>query len=109
MALVEFMSRDSVDGPEFTDHYTQALREVVEAKQEHRRLPEAPHPAAQPGQRVDLMAALQQSVDKARTARGHNSADVSSPPTTATKTTNRKTAKKSPARKASPRKHRHSV
>ncbi|MEV5085227.1 hypothetical protein AB0K74_43000, partial [Streptomyces sp. NPDC056159] len=36
MTLVEVMSRDNVDGPEFTDHYTQALREVVEAKQEHR-------------------------------------------------------------------------
>ncbi|MFD4974824.1 hypothetical protein [Streptomyces sp. NPDC058424] len=82
MTLVEVMSRDNVDGPKFTDHYTQALREVVEAKQEHRRLPQAPHPAAQPGQLVDLMATLQQSVDKARTARGHNSADVSSPPTT---------------------------
>ncbi|MFB7115147.1 Ku protein [Streptomyces sp. NPDC056291] len=36
MTLVEVMSRDNVDGPEFTDHYTQALRQVVEAKQEHR-------------------------------------------------------------------------
>ncbi|WP_281155577.1 Ku protein [Streptomyces sp. HYC2] len=109
MALVEVMSRDSVDGPEFTDHYTQALHEVIEAKQEHRRLPEAPHPAARPGQLVDLMAALQQSVDKARAARGENGADVPDLPTAATKTTTRKTAKKSPARKASPRKPRHSV
>ncbi|MFE7216262.1 hypothetical protein ACFY0A_42815 [Streptomyces sp. NPDC001698] len=36
MPLVEVMSRDNVDGPAFTDHCTQALREVVEAKQEHR-------------------------------------------------------------------------
>ncbi|MFB6963490.1 hypothetical protein ACFCYB_42795, partial [Streptomyces sp. NPDC056309] len=39
-------------------HYTQALRKVVEAKQEHRQLPQAPHPAARPGQLVDLMAGL---------------------------------------------------
>ncbi|WP_225080657.1 Ku protein [Streptomyces sp. CoT10] len=109
MTLVEIMSRDSVDGPEFTDHYTQALREVVEAKQEHRRPPQAPHPAARPGQLVDLMATLQQSVDKARAARGEDLAHVPDLPRAATKTTARKTAKKSPARRASPRKPRHSV
>ncbi|MFD4977398.1 Ku protein [Streptomyces sp. NPDC058424] len=110
MTLVEIMSRDNVDGPEFTDHYTQALRQVVEAKQEHRRLPQAPHPAARPGQLVDLMATLQQSVDKARAARGEDAADVPDLPSTAqTKTATRKTAKKSPAQKASPRKPRHSV
>ncbi|MFE4416204.1 hypothetical protein ACFRNR_43185, partial [Streptomyces sp. NPDC056820] len=109
MALVEVMSRDNVDGSEFTDHYTQALREVVEAKQQHRRLPQAPHPAARPNQLVDLMAALQQSVNTAQAARGDNSADAPDPPTAATKTTARKAAKKSPARKASPRRHRHSV
>ncbi|MFJ2736061.1 Ku protein [Streptomyces sp. NPDC087317] len=109
MTLVEIMSRDSIEGPEFTDHYTRALREVVEAKQEHRRLPQAPHPAARPGQLVDLMAALQQSVDKARAARGDNSADVPDLPAASTKTTARKAAKKSPARKASPKKPRHSV
>ncbi|MFF4761046.1 Ku protein [Streptomyces sp. NPDC001292] len=110
MTLVEVMSRDSIEGPEFTDHYTQALRQVVEAKQEHRRLPEAPHPAARPGQPADLMAALQQSVNKARAARGEHGADVPDLPTPATKTTARKTAKKSPAqKKTSPRKPRHSV
>ncbi|MFF4796745.1 hypothetical protein ACFY2M_45865 [Streptomyces sp. NPDC001276] len=76
----------------------------------HRWLPQAPHPAARPGQLVDLMATLQQSVDKARAARGEDAADVPDLPSTAqTKTADRKTAKKSPARKASPRKPRHSV
>ncbi|MFF9128526.1 Ku protein [Streptomyces sp. NPDC014889] len=86
MTLVEIMSRDSVEGPKFTDHYTQALRKVVEAKQEHRRLPQAPHPAARPGQPVDLMAALRQSVNEARAARGDNSADVPDLPAAATPT-----------------------
>jgi DNA end-binding protein Ku len=40
VALIEVMSRDRVEGPEFTDHYTQALREVIDAKQEHRQLPQ---------------------------------------------------------------------
>ncbi|MFD4973465.1 Ku protein [Streptomyces sp. NPDC058424] len=86
MTLVEIMSRDSVEGPEFTDQYTQALREVVEAKQEHHRPPQAPQLAARPGQLVDLMATLQQSVNKARAARGENSADIPDLPTAATKT-----------------------
>ncbi|MFD4950562.1 hypothetical protein [Streptomyces sp. NPDC058451] len=79
MTLVEVMARDGVDGPEFTDHYTQALREVVEAKQEHRRLSQAPHPAALSGQLVDSMAALQQSVGKARVVRSKDGADVPRP------------------------------
>ncbi|MER5794725.1 hypothetical protein [Streptomyces sp. NPDC001980] len=47
-----------------------ALHAVIEAKQKDRQLPEIPAPQARPGQLMDLMAALQQSVDKARTARG---------------------------------------
>jgi DNA end-binding protein Ku len=72
------MSRDRVEEPEFTDHYTQALREVIDAKQEHRQLPQAPQPTVRLGQLVDLMAALQQSVSKARAARGEP--DVHEPP-----------------------------
>ncbi|MFF7603343.1 Ku protein [Streptomyces mirabilis] len=43
---------------------------LIEAKQEDRQLPQSPAPAARPGQLVDLMAALQESVSKARAARG---------------------------------------
>jgi DNA end-binding protein Ku len=42
---------------------------MIEAKREGRQLKEAPEPAARPGQLVDLMAALQESVGKARGAR----------------------------------------
>ncbi|WP_079657376.1 hypothetical protein [Streptomyces sp. 3214.6] len=70
VALIEAMTRDDLTGPEFADHYTEALHTVIEAKQEDRQPPEVPAPASRPGQLVDLMAALQESVSKARAARG---------------------------------------
>jgi DNA end-binding protein Ku len=42
VTLIEAMTRDDITGPEFTDRYTEALHEVIEAKQEGHRLPEAP-------------------------------------------------------------------
>jgi DNA end-binding protein Ku len=73
-----------------------ALRAVIEAKQEDRPLPKAPEPAARPGELVDLMATLQQSVDKARAARGETrEADMREAPA--------KPAKKAPSRRASSR------
>ncbi|NML54823.1 hypothetical protein HHL19_36585 [Streptomyces sp. R302] len=57
-------------GDALTDHYTEALHEVIEAKAEDR----APRPvegeAAPAGQVVDLMAALEASVAEARERRG---------------------------------------
>jgi DNA end-binding protein Ku len=70
VTLIEAMTRDDLTGPEFTDGYTEALHAVIEAKQEDRQPPQAPAPAARPGQLVDLMAALQESVSNARAARG---------------------------------------
>jgi hypothetical protein len=32
------MTRDDLTGPEFTDHYSEALHEVIEAKREDRQL-----------------------------------------------------------------------
>ncbi|MFE4823772.1 Ku protein [Streptomyces sp. NPDC056704] len=93
VALIEAMTRDNLTGPEFTDHYTEALHTVIEAKQEDRQLPQAPAPAARPGQLVDLMAALQESVSKARAARGDT--DVPEAPA--------KPPKKAPSPKASSR------
>ncbi|GAA2565313.1 MULTISPECIES: Ku protein [Streptomyces] len=71
VALIEAMTRDDLTGPEFTDHCSEALHEVIEAKRDDRQLPQPPEP--RPGQLVDLMAALQESVSKARAARGERS------------------------------------
>ncbi|KUL73922.1 MULTISPECIES: Ku protein [unclassified Streptomyces] len=100
LALMESMSRDDLEGPEFEDAYTDAIAKIIEAKREHEPLPQAPE-QEQPGQLVDLMAALQDSVAKARTARGED-AEVHELPKTkkaAKKQPGRKTAKKAPARK----------
>lgn len=68
--LIDRMTLDSLEGDDFVDRYTEALEQVIDAKREGRDLPEAPEPAAGAGQVVDLMAALEESVAKARTARG---------------------------------------
>ncbi|MGW7410025.1 non-homologous end joining protein Ku [Streptomyces sp. NPDC054833] len=93
VALIEAMTRDDLTGPEFADHYTEALHTVIEAKQEDRQPPEVPAPASRPGQLVDLMAALKESVSKARAARGET--DVSEALA--------KPAKKAPSPRASSR------
>lgn len=87
------MTCDELTGSEFTDRYTEALHAVIEAKHEDRPPPEAPEPTARPGQPVDLMAALQESVGKAQAARGETDAtEVLVKP-----------AKRAPSRRASSR------
>ncbi|MFG3585157.1 Ku protein [Streptomyces sp. NPDC047990] len=101
--LIERMTRDDLDGPEFVDGYTQAVEEMIDAKREHREPPTA---LAEPkGKVVDLMAALQESVAKARTARGEDATvhEMPKKKTAAKKATAKKTAKKATTKKA-PRK-----
>ncbi|MYS70377.1 Ku protein [Streptomyces sp. SID5926] len=99
LALMDTMTRDDLDSPEFRDTYTETVAELIEAKREHREPPVAPEPAAESGQIVDLMAALQQSVSKARESRGEDGAhaDVHEMP-------KKRTAKKQPAKKAAAKK-----
>ncbi|MFF7987212.1 hypothetical protein ACFZDK_50460 [Streptomyces sp. NPDC007901] len=42
--LIERMATDRLEGPDFVDHYTEALEKVIEAKRKDRELPEAPEP-----------------------------------------------------------------
>ncbi|MEU2224987.1 Ku protein [Streptomyces sp. NPDC018347] len=96
LALMETMTVDALEGPDFTDRYTEAIARIIEAKREEKPLPEAPAPE-EPAQVLDLMAALQQSVQKAKASRtgdtGH--AEVRELPKPAKKTA----AKKQPAEK----------
>ncbi|MFB7576975.1 Ku protein [Streptomyces sp. NPDC056165] len=101
LALMETMARDDLEGDEFRDTYTEALEQIIEAKREHRAPPAVPEPA-EPGQVLDLMAALNASVEKARASRGE--ADVHEMPAPKKKTAvkkqpAKKTAAKKPARK----------
>ncbi|MFE1230293.1 Ku protein [Streptomyces sp. NPDC058745] len=75
MALMDSMTVDTLDELELTDLYRDALVEVIEAKAEHRE-PQAVggEQAAPAGEVVDLMAALEQSVQEAREARGETKA-----------------------------------
>ncbi|MGW9399374.1 non-homologous end joining protein Ku [Streptomyces sp. NPDC055642] len=75
LALMETMTREDLDDPEFRDAYTEAIQQIIEAKREDRPLPEAPAPAEDTGGIVDLVAALNASVQKARESRGED-ADV---------------------------------
>ncbi|MFF3208380.1 Ku protein [Streptomyces sp. NPDC002962] len=97
LALMESMSRDDLEGDDFKDTYTEAMEKIIEAKREEKPLPEMPEPE-QPGRVLDLMAALEESVSKAKASRGED-ADVhelAKPKKTSTKAT---TAKKQPAKK----------
>jgi DNA end-binding protein Ku len=98
---------------EFQDTYTEALEQIIEAKREDR---EPPKRESEPGQIVDLMAALNESVQKARASRGED-ADVHELPkktakkqptkkTAAKKTAAKKTTKKATAKKTSRRRPR---
>ncbi|MGW4227654.1 non-homologous end joining protein Ku [Streptomyces bauhiniae] len=41
LALMDTMTRDDLDGPDFKDRYTEALQKVIEAKREDHALPQA--------------------------------------------------------------------
>ncbi|MYR60157.1 Ku protein [Streptomyces sp. SID625] len=69
LALVDTMTREDLEGDEFHDAYTGALEQVIEAKREHRQPAEAPEPE-EPAQVLDLMAALNESVARAKASRG---------------------------------------
>jgi DNA end-binding protein Ku len=99
LALMESMARDDLEGPEFEDAYTDALAKIIEAKRDHQPLPEAPEPE-RPGQLVDLMSALQESVAKAKASRGEDAEVHELPKSKAAK----KAAKKQPAKKTTAKK-----
>ncbi|MFD7978782.1 Ku protein [Streptomyces sp. NPDC059071] len=110
LALMETMTVENLEelGDTLTDHYTEALYEVIEAKAEHR----APAPVAggeaEAAPVVDLMAALQASVAKAKEARGETGgpATVHEMPAPKKKAAAKKTTavKKAPAKKTAAKK-----
>ncbi|MEH0449845.1 Ku protein [Streptomyces sp. B21-102] len=100
LALMETMAREDLAGEEFRDSYTEAVAKIIESKREDKPLPEAPEPK-EPGEVLDLMAALQESVRKAQASRGETDADadvhdIAQPNK---KATAKKSAKKTPAKK----------
>ncbi|MEU9313406.1 Ku protein [Streptomyces sp. NPDC048256] len=103
LALMESMSRDDLEGDDFKDTYTEAMEKIIEAKREEKPLPEMPE-QEKPGRVLDLMAALEESVSKAKASRGED-ADVHELPKPKKKTAAKKTtAKKQPAKKTAAKK-----
>lgn len=108
-ALIDSMTREDLeDAPFAVDRYTEAVEQLIEAKREHREPPVAPAAAEPKGQVLDLMAALTESVAKAKASRGESSdADVHDLPKkkAAAKKTAKKTAVKKTTKKATGRSH----
>lgn len=107
LALMDNMTRDDLEGPEFNDTYTDALAQIIEAKREDKPLPEAPEPEKAGGEVFDLMAALNESVAKAKAARGEGPAELHELPkkkTAAKKQTPKKEAAKKTTKKAAAKK-----
>ncbi|MGW7824523.1 Ku protein [Streptomyces puniciscabiei] len=44
LALMDTMTVDKLEGPEFRDRYTEAIAQIIEAKREEKPLPEVPEP-----------------------------------------------------------------
>ncbi|MFF4902891.1 Ku protein [Streptomyces sp. NPDC001068] len=101
--LIERMTTDRLEGPDFVDHYTEALEKVIEAKREDHALPEVPEPENPAGKVLDLMAALRESVDKAKASRGEETgadAEVHEMPAKKTTAKAKAPAKQAAAKKA---------
>jgi DNA end-binding protein Ku len=101
--LIDRLTRDDLEGDEFTDQYTKAVEELIDAKRENREPPTAPE-AKEPGQIVDLMAALKESVAKARESRGEDVEDATVHDMPKKKAAAKKTAKKPAAKKTAAKK-----
>jgi DNA end-binding protein Ku len=114
--LVETLAGD-FDPSEFEDDYAEAVETLVKTKIEGGEVKRTPTSTKSSGEVVDLLAALQRSVDAARTARGEtptaervaddaleasdkSSDEAAEDSTPAKKSAARKTAKKSTAKKA---------
>ena len=100
--LVETLAGD-FEPDEFEDDYRTAIEEMVKAKIEGGEVKRTPKSTKTSGEVVDLLAALQKSVNAAKSARGE--ADGEEKPakkkSTAKKSTKKSAAKKKPAKKAS--------
>jgi DNA end-binding protein Ku len=87
--LVETLAGD-YDASEFDDDYAKAVEALVAAKLEGGEVKAVEQPKKTTGEVVDLLAALQRSVDAAKTSRGESPAQAE----------DEKPAKKAPAKKA---------
>ncbi|MFN3817333.1 MAG: hypothetical protein ACK4SE_14345, partial [Brevundimonas sp.] len=98
--LVETLAGD-FDADEFEDDYAGAVEALVKSKVEGGEVKRTPTSTKSSGEVVDLLAALQRSVQAAKTARGE---DTEEDEATSEKSTAKKPAKKAPAKKGAAKK-----
>ncbi|MGW0885683.1 hypothetical protein [Streptomyces sp. NPDC002671] len=103
LALMDTMTIDSLEGEEFVCRYTEAIAQIIEAKREEKPLPKAAEPE-EPAPVLDLMAALNASIEQARASRGEGEAEVHEMPKPQIKAAAIKPAGKAPARKTAAKK-----
>ena len=96
--LVETLAGD-FDASEFEDDYAEAVEALVKTKIEGGEVKRTPTSTKSSGEVVDLLAALQRSVDAAKTARGESDDEDEKKP--AKKAAKKATAKKAAKKKAS--------
>lgn len=102
--LVETLAGD-FDADDYEDDYREALEALVKAKIEGGEVKRTPETRKSSGEVVDLLAALQRSVDAARTARGEQPAHEEAEEEPAEKPAAKKAAtKKSAAKKPAAKK-----
>ncbi|MFE5689242.1 Ku protein, partial [Streptomyces sp. NPDC056512] len=114
LALMDALATDDIPEDVAVDRYTEAISDLITAKQRGKEPAHATEAEAPAGAVVDLMAALQESVQKAKASRGESGehATVHELPkkktaakkapakkTAAKKTTTKKTTKKAPVKK----------
>ncbi|MEU5436407.1 Ku protein [Streptomyces sp. NPDC020719] len=107
LSLVEEMTAEPEALAQYRDHYREALEELLAAKAAARELHLVEAEAPRAGKVVDLMAALEQSVQEARHARGEDTSDAvvhDLPQKRTAKKTAKKTSKTASAKKPAARK-----
>ena len=101
--LVETLAGD-FDASEFEDDYAEAVEALVRTKIEGGEIKRTPTSTKSSGEVVDLLAALQRSVDAAKKGRGEDDEEPVDDEPAATKATKRAPAKKAGARRSSAKK-----
>ncbi|RVU28868.1 Ku protein [Streptomyces antnestii] len=76
LALMDALSTDSIPEDVSVDRYTEAIADLITAKQKGQPAPHAAEEAAPSVEVVDLMAALHESVQKAKASRGESTEDA---------------------------------
>ena len=97
--LVETLSGD-FDASEFSDDYADAVETLVRAKIEGGEVERTPTSTKTSGEVVDLLAALQRSVDAAKKGRGEDTSEEAEEKPAKKAPARKTTAKKAPAKKA---------